>query len=211
MNMSRKPKAILVAISVIVVIWALAVGGYLMAQHARMTADKVSEFGRSLDFAKLTGSARASALKELEDRINRLGMEERQKWRLEGEWREWFNQLTENEKGQFIEATMPTGFKQMLNAFEDWPADRRKKALDSAIKRMKENPELGSGRNPSEDANMYTTNAPVNLSPDLEKKALTIGLKTFYSESSAQTKVELAPLLEELQHQMESGRNFRQN
>jgi hypothetical protein len=209
--MNRKPKSILIAISVICLIWAIALGGFLMAQRAKMTADKVSEFGRSLDFSKLTGAERAAALRELENRISRLPMDERQKWRMEGEWREWFNQLSEAEKGQFIDATMPSGFKQMLNAFEDWPADRRKRALDSAIKRMKETPDLGTGRNPSEDATMYTTNAPVNLSPELEKKALTIGLKTFYSESSAQTKVELAPLLEELQHQMENGRTFRQN
>ena len=127
---------------------------------------------------------------------------------MEGEWREWFNSLTEAEKGQFIEATMPTGFKQMLNAFEDH-AGRQAEAGDGrGDKRMKETPDLGTGRNASEDASMYTTNAPANLSPDLEKKALTIGLKTFYSESSAQTKVEMAPFLEELQHQMESGRTI---
>lgn len=209
--MSRKPKAMLIAVAAILGIWALALGGYLMAARARMTADKVSEFGRSLNFSKLTGRDRAEALRKLEARINELPMEERRKWRLEGEWREWFNSLSETEKGQFIEATMPTGFKQMLNAFEDMPADQRKRALDAAIKRMKETPDLGTGRNPSEDASLYTTNAPLNLSPDLEKKALTIGLKTFYSESSAQTKVELAPFMEELQHQMESGRPFRQN
>ena len=209
--MSRKPRTILIAVSVIIGIWAVALGGYLMAQKAKLTADMVSQYGHTLDFSKLTGKERAEALRALEDKINRLSMEERRRWRKEGEWREWFNSLTEAEKGQFIEATMPTGFKQMLNAFEVMPEDRRKRAIDAAIKRMKETPDLGTGRNPNEDASMYTTNAPPNLSPDLEKKALTIGLKTFYSESSAQTKVELAPFFEELQHQMESGRPFRQN
>src|ERR1700734_4087722 len=101
-NISRKPKVMLIAISVILVIWAAAMGGYVMAQRGRMTADKVSEFGKSLNFPMLTGQARADALREFESRINRLSMEERRQWRMEGEWREWFNLLTENEKGQFI-------------------------------------------------------------------------------------------------------------
>jgi hypothetical protein len=96
---------------------------------------------------------------------------------------------------------MPTGFKQMITAFEELPEDKRKRTVDGAIRRLREQRErMGDG------GGGQGTNA---ISPELEAKVRSIGLKSFYSESSAQTKAELAPLLEELQRAMESGRAFR--
>jgi hypothetical protein len=137
-----------------------------------------------------------------------MSPEERQKARIERAGRRWFDQMTEDEKGTFIEATMPSGFKQMLTAFEELPEDKRRRAVDDAVRRLKQTQaKIASGElDPS--AAMQGTN-DVQLSEELQAKVRTIGLKAFYSQSSAQTKAELAPVLEELQKVMESGRMLR--
>src|SRR5437764_778285 len=95
---------------------------------------------------------------------------------------------------------MPSGLKQMLATFEQLPEEQRRRAIGDAMKRLRE--EEGA----KEES---TTNGPPVLSRELQEKLTKIGLKTFYSESSAKTKAEMAPLLEELQRTMESGWLFR--
>jgi len=199
-----RQRALVWALTAIVGIWVVAWAGYRFFGHLKVTADKVKAFVESVDLSKLSGAARAKALRDLEDMLNRLSYEERQRLRLERTANRWFEQMSEEEKGQFIEATMPTGFKQMITAFEELPEDKRKRTVDGAIRRLREQRErLASG----EGGGPGTNTSPI--SPELEAQVRTIGLKSFYSESSAQTKAELAPLLEELQRAMESGRAFR--
>ena len=189
----------------LVAIWLAAWGGHAYLQSLKMTADKVSAYVASVDFAHLTGAAREKALRELEARLNALSYEERQRFRSQHLMKDWFAQMTDTEKTQFIEATLPTGFKQMIDAFEQLPEDKRRRAIDDALKNL----HATSRHARSDDAADETgTNAPPSISPELEAKIRTIGLNSFYSQSSAQTKAELAPVLEELQHQMESGKMF---
>ena len=204
---SRRQRPIFVAIALLVVAWVVAIAGYTLAKNSKMTADKLRAFAQSVDLGKLSGDARAKAIRELADKLNRLSPEERRKARRERIWQQWFDGMTEDEKGMFIDATMPTGFKQMLASFEELPEERRRRAIGDAVKRLKEAQEQmqREGDAPPEPG----TNSPPVLSADLQQKITTIGLKTFYSESSAQTKAEMAPLLEELQRTMESGRLFR--
>ncbi len=188
-------------------IWLVALAGYRIARNAKMTAEKVKAYAESVDISKLSGEARARAIRELADKLNALSLEERRKARLDRAARDWFDRMTEEEKAAFIEATMPTGFKQMLTAFEQLPEEKRRKTIDDALRRLREERDGIAGG--AGARNRGGTNSPPVLSKELEAKVRTIGLKTFYSQSSAQTKAELAPVLEELQRVMESGRPFR--
>ena len=186
----------------VAVIWSVALAGYFIAKNAKVTADKVRAYVAAVDLSKLTAADRAEALRKLADMLNRLPIEERREMRMGRTIGDWFVQMTEEEKAAFIEATMPTGFKQMIAAFEELPEEKRKRTVDQAMKRLREQQQQGA---PDQSNG---TNAPP-LSPELEAKVRTIGLKSFYSQSSAQTTAELAPLLEELQRSLESGRPFR--
>jgi hypothetical protein len=184
-------------------IWAVALMGFSLARDARVTPEKLLAFTQQTDLSQLRGEARAKALRELARQLNALPMEDRRRARLDGSIWSWFEKMTEEEKAQFVEATLPTGMRQMLSAFEELPDDRRHRAIDDALKRLRQaGNEVSSGAEPGEQAG---TNSP-SLSPELEARIRTIGLKTFYSQSSAQTRAELAPVLEELQRAMQSGR-----
>ena len=186
----RRP--LLYAVIGLVAVWLLALAGYELAKKAKVTPEKFAALANSIDFNKLSAADRARALRELADKLNHLTLEDRRTMRFD---HRLFDQLTEDEKAWFLEATMPTQITQALNAFESLPEDRRQKTIDNALKSL---------RNADAQANNATP-----LSPELEARLRTLGLKTFYKESSAETKAELAPLLNELQTQMENGRHFR--
>jgi hypothetical protein len=204
--MNARQRPLFFGVAALVAVWVLAMGGYALADHWKMTAEKLRAYLARTDLNALSGEARLRALRDLEDKINMLSAEERRNARLEKLWNKWFEEMTEAEKSAFLDATLPTGFKQMLTSFEQLEPEKRKQAIDNAIKNLKEARE--SSPEEYQKANASRTNAPV-LSEDLQKQVAVIGLKSVYSDSSAETKAELAPLLEEIQKNMETGRMFR--
>jgi len=203
--LSSRWRPVVYALVAVVAVWSLAALGFKIAREAKVTAEKVAAYLQATDLSKLSAADRAKALRKLADQLNALPYDERRRARLDRSTGRWFEQMTEEEKSEFLEATMPTGFKQMLSAFEQLPDDKRKRSIDDALRRLRS----ARDQMQTEGGSFQPqgTNGPV-LSDELQAKIRTIGLKTFYSQSSAQTRAELAPVLEELQRVMESGRPF---
>ena len=186
-------------------IWMLAMTGYFIANDARVTAEKVRAYAESVVLSQLSAADRAKALQRLADMLNALSAEERQRARFNRVWMRWLDQMTEREKGDFLDKTLPTGFKQMLDTFEKLPEDQRRRTIDDAMRRLRADQEQLQ----ASDASAPPGQGGPPISSELQAKIRTIGLSTYFSQSSAQTKAELAPLLEELQRSMQSGHGLR--
>ncbi len=199
--LNPRQRPIVLAIAALGVIWVIALAGYKIAKNATVTPEKVHAYIGAVDFTHLSAADRAAAIDKLAAMLNALSLEERQRLRLERKG--WFDKMTEAEKEKFITATLPTGMKQMLNAFEQLPAEKQQRAVDDALKQLKTaQAKQSAGGQPA------GANGPP-VSPELQEKVMKLGLQSFYSQSSAQTKAELAPLLEQMQQMMESGRLLR--
>ncbi len=206
--MRQQRRFIISAVFTLVFLWLGAWAGYTMAKNSKMTAEKLRAFVESTDLRKLHGAERAKAIQKLANKLNALSAEERRQMRMGNTAGRWFDEMTEKEKESFIEATMPTGFKQMLAAFEQLPEEKRRKTILDVITRLNEAREKNGGGEPGQILERGQIDASV-LSKVLEEKVRMVGLKTFYSQSSAETKAALAPVLEELQNVMRAGGTFR--
>lgn len=199
--MSPRYKILVYGVVSFLAVWVVAFGAYHIAASRKVTVDKVRSYASSIDLNKLSAAERAKAIARLAAMLNALSYDERREARLGRMWEQWFAQMTDAEKAQFIELTMPTGFKQTIAAFEKLPEEKRQRAIDEALRGLRD---AQTQMKKSGAAMPVSTNAPA-LSEDLRKQIATIGLKSFYGDSSAQTKAELAPVVEEMQRMMENG------
>src|SRR5213080_3067076 len=128
--LSHRWRPVLFCVVAVMVIWVIAMTVFFIARNSKPTAEKVRAYAESIDLKKLSPAERAVAIKKLAEKLNALPKEERQRAQMEQVAKEWFDQMTEEEKGTFLEATMPTGFKQMLAAFEELPEEKRRRTIE---------------------------------------------------------------------------------
>ncbi len=197
--LSQRQRPVPLAVAAIAVIWLLAIAGYTIAKNTIVTADKVRAFVASVNLTGLSAAERGAAIQKLVRLLAALPLEDRQAVRMDRTAYRWLGEMTGEEKRAFIEATMPAGFKQVLSAFDQLPADRQRRMIDQTLRQF----QAASGSAP------WGTNGPAQLDPELLMRMRAEGLRNSYQESPTELQVEMAPVLEELQRVMQTGGRFR--
>jgi hypothetical protein len=205
--MNPRRRLLFVSIAVLVVAWTVALCGFLWSRASKVTPERVAAYLRSLDWKSLSSAQRVAAIRKLADWLNKLSPDDRRRVRMDPRFRDLFRDFSMEDKEAFLEQTIPTGLNQMLAAFEQMPEERRRRAIGESIRRLREARDRGEGmEGPGGGSG---PGGPSDVSPELQEKVVKLGLKSFYENSSADLKVEVSPLLEEIQRSMENGRIFR--
>jgi hypothetical protein len=149
----------------------------------------VSAYVQSHDLDSLQGDARAKAIARMESMVNRISFDDRQQLDRDGVNRDFFHKLTPDEQSAYLDATLPTGFQQLMESFNKMDPLKRKEIVTRALSQMKEHEGDGS--------------PPPGGNQKIAQQVIDQGLKSFYKDANADTKLDLAPLIEQMQRNLE--------
>lgn len=180
-------------ISLLLVIWAIVGGVIYLARGAKPTPASVMEYLAGHPAEGLSPGERAQSIEKVAAQLNQLAYEERREVRMSRKLDGFFKTLTPEEQTRFLDLTLPTGFKQMMEALNKMTPEKRKKFVSKALEDMKRR----EGEERPEDQPEMDSNG---------QKIIDQGFRSFYSEASAETKMDVAPLIEQLQKNIQGAR-----
>lgn len=199
-SMTLRNQFLLRGILGLAVLWAIVFGVIKVAGSMKPTPERVIAFTEknSLDTIE-DPEKRRKVIGELADMLNQLEPDEVRELQERSDEedgppaRRYFERMTPDEQLFFMEKRVGRAFQQMMESFNEMEREERKSIVERSLRQMKEN----GGRGPGpglEDAD-----------PEIVDKITSAGLKAYYQDASAETKLDLAPLMEQMQHNI-SGR-----
>jgi hypothetical protein len=201
--MSRK-NVIVRAVLVLALVWAGVWGVRAIAGSKKITAERVNREIAGANFADWSdrktvpdnaeGKRRLKEIARISDMVNRLDFNEREKNRRNREGEAFFRKLSAQEKSLFIELTVMESMNRFMEALDAMPPEQRKKFVERGLKEVKE------GRTEEDMARAD------ELGSELLEKISQEGMRAYFEKSSADTKLDLAPLLEAVNETMQGLR-----
>lgn len=192
------PRTLLIALLGIASIWIAVAGILQLTSKHTSTPDKVIAVMVTSPWLKdenatVSDADRQKRLDEVITQVNLLDFDQRKQLREDGEdvTKRFMESLTKEEKGRFLEQTVEQHFKSVMKAFNQMKPEERRRIVEQARADMQ--------RNQTDGRNME------NLKKEDEKVFQNVvekGLGAYYEDASAETKLDLAPLMEEMQQRM---------
>jgi hypothetical protein len=189
---------------VLALVWASVWGIRSFAASRKITAERVNREIRDARFADWSAptadadakeaARRESELRKIADLVNRLDFQEREKNRENRSGEDFFRKLSPQEKGLFIELTIAESMGRFMEALDTMSPERRKQFVQQGLKDIQE------GKTHEE---MARTEA---LGAELLDRVSAEGMKAYFEKSSADTKLDLAPLMESMNEVMQGLR-----
>ena len=137
---------------------------------------------------------RDKELRNVASLVNGLDFQEREKNRNNRTGENFFRKLSPDEKGLFIDLTIMESMSRFMESIDAMKPEQRKKFVEQGLK------EITEGRTGEEMARADA------LGADLLDKISQEGMKAYFEKSSADTKLDLAPLMEAMNETMQGLR-----
>jgi basic membrane lipoprotein Med (substrate-binding protein (PBP1-ABC) superfamily) len=177
-----------IAIGAVIGIWLVVYGLHRWAEAAKPTPEKLVAFVAAHPVDGRSGAQRDKVIDSVAQQLNQLEYEERRDLRVNKKLEAFFKSLNSAEQDRFLDLTVPAGYKQMMEAFNKMAPQKRKQMVEKAMVQIQ--------------AQTIDEAKPQMDDPHV-RKMIDQGFQSFYSDASAETKMDLAPLIEQIQKNLQ--------
>ena len=200
--MNGNRAVILKGIAALALVWAVVFAVRSFASSKKVTAERLDREVRELnlaDWSENPGSGaeaerREGEIRRVAEMVNRLDFNERQKNRESRTGETFFRKLSTQEKNLFIDLTIVESMGRFMEALDQMPEEQRKKFVERGLKDIQE------GRTEEE------MQRAKEMDGDLLTKISQEGMRAYFDKASADTKLDLAPLMQAMNEMMQGLR-----
>ena len=206
--MNAKKVTIIKALAVLATVWLVVFAVRSVAASKKITAQRLNQEIGSLRLEDLSeasvsaadGEKREKDIRRIADMVNRLDFKERERNRNSPATEDFFRKLSPREKNLFIDLTIVETMGRFMEALDQMPAEQRKQFVEQGLREIEE------GRTAEELSRAQ------ELDEQLLAKISQEGMRAYFNEASADTKLDLAPLMEAMNEVMQGlrGNEFGQ-
>jgi len=205
---NAKKVTIIKALAVLATVWLVVFAVRSVAASKKITAQRLNQEIGSLRLEDLSeasvlaadGEKREKDIRRIADMVNRLDFKERERNRNSPATEDFFRKLSPREKNLFIDLTIVETMGRFMEALDQMPAEQRKQFVEQGLREIEE------GRTEEEMSRAQ------ELDEQLLAKISQEGMRAYFNEASADTKLDLAPLMEAMNEVMQGlrGNEFGQ-